>query len=78
MRGGRALPNELVVDLIAKRVQMADALQNGWVLDGYPQTRDQAILLTQKGLVPTSAFVLKLNNFDVKLRVEKARRALEA
>lgn len=58
-----------MVDLIIRRATMADALQRGWVLDGYPQTFQQANLLTQRRIVPTATFVLKLNTYDLKQRI---------
>jgi adenylate kinase family enzyme len=49
-----------LVDLVAKRINMKDCMQNGWLLDGFPQTRQQAKLLLNKGINPTNVFNLQL------------------
>jgi adenylate kinase len=36
---GKEMDDASMVDLIARRVNMKDCIQNGWVLDGYPHTR---------------------------------------
>jgi adenylate kinase len=52
-RGGE-LPDEMLIELILKRVNMADCVKNGYVLDGFPKTRNQAILLAKAGILPYS------------------------
>ncbi len=41
---GDLVPDELLLDLIKERLNQADA-QNGWILDGFPRTVNQAIFL---------------------------------
>ena len=49
-----------LIDLIARRVNMKDCIQNGWVLDGFPQTRQQSVLMVKKGLNPLNVFHMQL------------------
>lgn len=53
-----AIPDELWVSLLAERLLAEDCVKLGWVLDGFPETRDQALLLQEGGLVPRHVIVL--------------------
>jgi hypothetical protein len=55
---GKEMDDATMVDLITHRVNMKDCIQNGWVLDGFPQTRQQALLMVKKGLNPLNVFHL--------------------
>ena len=44
MDQGLLVPDELVVDLVADRV-VQDDCKNGYLLDGFPRTKEQAIAL---------------------------------
>lgn len=41
---GELVPDDLVVDLIVDRFSHVDA-KNGWLLDGFPRTENQAVVL---------------------------------
>lgn len=47
---------------------MEDCYHNGWILDGYPQTREQAVSLTRSGLIPTAVFAMETNLETIKRR----------
>jgi adenylate kinase family enzyme len=36
---GRDIDDAKLLDLILRRVQMRDCLENGWILENYPKTR---------------------------------------
>jgi len=38
-KAGKQLDDIMLVDLVAKRINMKDCLQRGWLLDGFPTTR---------------------------------------
>jgi adenylate kinase len=44
MDKGDLVPDKLVEDMVEERLQQPDA-QNGWILDGFPRTVDQAAFL---------------------------------
>ena len=41
MDAGKLVPDEIVIGMLAQRVQ-ADDCQNGYILDGFPRTIPQA------------------------------------
>ena len=57
---GRDLDDLLLVQLIQKRVEMADCASRGWILEGFPQTRAQAILMAKKSLLPNNVIMLNI------------------
>ena len=56
---GRQLEDDMLVSLLIKRVQMKDCWTNGWVLEDFPKTRNQALFLAKRGVVPTNVFYMK-------------------
>jgi adenylate/nucleoside-diphosphate kinase len=56
---GRQLEDDMLVSLIIKRVQMKDCWTNGWVLEDFPKTRNQAMFLAKRGVVPTNVFYMR-------------------
>ncbi|XP_050809150.1 adenylate kinase 8-like [Gopherus flavomarginatus] len=52
------IPDELWVALLQDRLLDVDCVREGWVLDGFPQTREQALLLQTSGIVPRHVVVL--------------------
>ncbi len=53
MEAGKLVPDDLMIDLISKRIEDADC-KGGFILDGFPRTTAQAkaldIMLSQRGL----------------------------
>uniref|UniRef100_A0A8C4VE26 Nucleoside-diphosphate kinase n=1 Tax=Gopherus evgoodei TaxID=1825980 RepID=A0A8C4VE26_9SAUR len=52
------IPDELWVALLQDRLLDVDCVREGWVLDGFPQTREQALLLQTSGIMPRHVVVL--------------------
>ncbi len=48
------------IEMLQSRIQMKDCCQHGWVLDGFPQTRNQAVLLAKAGIIPDNCFVIQV------------------
>ena len=46
---GHLVPDEVVIDMVAKRVQEADC-ENGYILDGFPRTLPQAQAMESIGI----------------------------
>ena len=46
VRAGKLVPDDLVIEMVRKRLKQKDA-QPGFILDGFPRTRDQAEALDQ-------------------------------
>lgn len=65
---GRQLGDDLLVSLLHKRISMKDCVQNGWVLEDFPKTRNQAISLAKRSILPSNVFYMKS---DLKTIYEK-------
>lgn len=57
MDEGNLVPNEVVVDMVVRRLQQEDAQTKGWLLDGYPRSAEQAEAIQAAGIHP-DAFIL--------------------
>lgn len=49
---GRLVPDELFVDLVMDVIHETEQSNSGWILDGFPRTRAQAIYLQTAGISP--------------------------
>jgi len=78
MAAGGLVPDEIVVGIIADRIEQPDAA-NGFILDGFPRTVPQAealdALLKQKQMTLDAVIELRVNEGVLLERVE--RRAAE-
>lgn len=73
MDAGQLVPDEVVVAIIAERIDQPDA-QNGFVLDGFPRTVPQAEalgdLLAERGLKLDGVIELKVDEGILVKRIE--------
>ncbi|KAI4793516.1 hypothetical protein KUCAC02_032671, partial [Chaenocephalus aceratus] len=53
------LPVDLLVKLVQRRLGEIDCFSRGWVLEGIPQTRLQALSLQQAGVIPEHVVMLE-------------------
>lgn len=58
----------MCVELIARRLQLRDCQEKGWVLDNFPTTIRQAKLLAEKNIIPNCVFSFQLENTEIKKR----------
>ncbi len=49
---GQSIPTDLWMKLIRHRLSLYDAVKKGWVMDGIPETREQALELQVQGIYP--------------------------
>nr|XP_060464247.1 adenylate kinase 8 isoform X1 [Panthera onca] len=52
------VPSSLLVRLIQERVSEEDCIRRGWILDGIPETREQALMIQTLGITPRHVIVL--------------------
>ncbi|XP_041428054.1 adenylate kinase 8 isoform X1 [Xenopus laevis] len=52
------VPDELWAKLMRERLSQVDCIKRGWVLEGFPKTRDQALMLQMAGVCPGHLVVL--------------------
>ncbi|OCT67116.1 hypothetical protein XELAEV_18038398mg [Xenopus laevis] len=55
---GQEVPDELWAKLMRERLSQVDCIKRGWVLEGFPKTRDQALMLQMAGVCPGHLVVL--------------------
>jgi adenylate/nucleoside-diphosphate kinase len=67
---GKAISDDIAVDVISWRLGLADVLQRGCVLDGFPKTADQAVALAAKDLLPNPVFYLECDKFSLLKRLK--------
>lgn len=76
MDAGNLVPDELVLGIISERLAEPDA-ENGFILDGFPRTQQQALdledLLDQMG-APLDTAVLMDVDFDILMKRLTGRR----
>lgn len=81
MARGELVPDDVVVAIIADRVEQPDA-RNGFVLDGFPRTVAQAEalekLLARKGLELDGVVELKVDEGILLRRIEKRHAEMQA
>lgn len=71
MNAGQLVPDDLMIDLIAKRIEQKDC-QKGFILDGFPRTIPQAValdaLLAKKGIVLAALVAIEVDDEDLVTR----------
>lgn len=76
MESGALVPDEVVLGIISERISQSDA-QDGFILDGFPRTTQQALdledLLDQMG-TPLDQAVLMDVDFDILMKRLTGRR----
>jgi adenylate kinase len=81
MDQGQLCPDEVVVGIVADRIEMPDA-HNGFVLDGFPRTVPQAAaldrMLAKKGLNLHSVIELKVDEEQMVDRIVKRVAEMQA
>ncbi|KAH0617258.1 hypothetical protein JD844_029145 [Phrynosoma platyrhinos] len=53
------VPNDLWASMLEERLGDVDCVKLGWVLDGFPETRKQALLLQSVGIAPRHVVILR-------------------
>lgn len=73
MKSGNLVPDSLVISIIRERLLVDNALSNGWILDGFPRNKEQAIALDAAGFCPQIFIVLDVPDDVLVERVEGRR-----
>lgn len=73
LRKFAVIPDEIYIKAIMREVERAERDFNGWILDGFPQTRAHAIYLQNAAISPQKFFYLSLPE-DVAAKRCLARR----
>jgi adenylate kinase len=77
MKSGGLVPDEIVIGIIAERIEQPDC-QNGFILDGFPRTLNQAAaldrLLASKSKKLDAVVELKVDDAALLSRIENRAR----
>jgi len=60
IKGGKRVSEDLMVEMVVKRTQFSDCVKNGYLLEDFPKTRNEAEKLTAFGVVPDVIFYLDM------------------
>ncbi len=69
IKNGKLVPDELVIDILQKRLEKEDVIEKGFLLDGFPRTATQAKYLIQKNLIPQVVIFLQVKDEEIVERV---------
>ena len=72
MEAGKLVPDDIIIDIIVKRLAEPDCA-NGYILDGVPRTLTQAEELEQAGILFDHVLSLEIADEIIQARVEGRR-----
>eukprot|EP00918_Siedleckia_nematoides_P070016 GHVU01152603.1.p1 GENE.GHVU01152603.1~~GHVU01152603.1.p1 ORF type:complete len:303 (+),score=56.65 GHVU01152603.1:3292-4200(+) len=64
-----AVADTTLVKALVQRLNRVDSVKGGWILDGFPQTVEQAQLMTASGIVPNVVFGIEVS--EIKALLER-------
>ncbi|RNF02428.1 adenylate kinase [Trypanosoma rangeli] len=73
MQEGLPMPSDIASELIIRRLQEEDSRSRGWVLNGFPRTRSEALRLQAAGISPILFILLDVSS-EVAVRRCDGRR----
>lgn len=68
MKAGELVPDELIIKIVKERIAAADC-QNGFLLDGFPRTREQALALNDSGITVDAVVDLDADDATIVRRL---------
>ncbi|KAJ9442226.1 adenylate kinase [Diplonema papillatum] len=73
MMKGEMVPDSIVNALVDQKLNGPEATKNGWLLEGYPRCKNQALALQMAGHIPQVFFFLDVPDAVVMERLEGRR-----
>jgi adenylate kinase len=70
---GEMVPDEIVANLVERRLRQTDCQVNGWILTGFPATENQITLFNSMKFAPSSIIVLEIDESISYERIEGIR-----
>lgn len=56
------IKDEIVIDLVQNQIELCEKHNQGWILEGFPRTRMQALALQNMKIIPDKIFLLNMEN----------------
>ena len=72
MDAGKLVPDEVILDIVAQRLEQADCAQ-GYILDGVPRTLPQAQALDQRGVTFDHVISIEISDEEIVERMAGRR-----
>jgi adenylate kinase len=63
---GELVPDALITTMVLQRIKEPDAIEKGFILEGFPRTKDQAASLLQAGLIPDHVVYIDIPDEVIK------------
>lgn len=73
VENGELVPDELIISIVMDRLEQEDVKEGGWLLDGFPRTAEQAVIMKEKGIIPDTVIVLEIDDDTVVKRISGRR-----
>lgn len=54
-------PDEIVIDLVTKQIELLEKDKKNWIIEGFPRTRKQALSLTKMDFIPDRMILLDVS-----------------
>ena len=54
------VPDDVVIDIVKKKVQAVEKECRHWIIEGFPRTKVQALALQQLGVIPDKIIALQV------------------
>ncbi len=70
--GGQLVPDEVVIELLLNRINESDC-QNGYILDGFPRTINQAVALEEKNITIDKVLEIAVSDDTIISRLSGRR-----
>ena len=70
---GAPIPDEMINDLVSKRLSMSDCKVSGWVLEGFPYSKNQINLLKSLNIKPSTVFLFEGTEDECVRRLSNRR-----
>jgi len=73
LESGQLVPDEVMIPVIVAKLKQVTEQSKGWLLDGFPRTRNQALGLQEAGFFPDAVISLNIGVEIALQRVEGRR-----
>ncbi|OQR91136.1 folate-Biopterin Transporter (FBT) family [Thraustotheca clavata] len=70
---GELVPDQLIIELILNRLRQDDCIARGWLLDGFPRTKEQTLAMLGACIRPDLIVCLQVPDEEVIIRIAGRR-----